>query len=140
RALEATVTTPGTNAYDMQAIGPAWTAVVGHQYQISVDIKSSVAGGKIRLVNQNGQYQQLDITPTTSWARYSWNLSAQETSPMLRLNFPAAGVYTFDNITITDLSTAPPADPAQVAAAVDSAMSRFIRTTMMRYAGKIKAW
>lgn len=140
RALEATVTTPGTNAYDMQAIGSGWTATVGTQYKVSVDIKSSVSNGRVRLVNQNAQYQQLDITPTTSWATYTWTLTAVETSPILRLNFPNAGVYTIDNITITDLTAGPPPGAADIAKAVDTAMSRFIRNSMMRYAGKVKMW
>jgi len=140
RALEANVTTAGTNAYDMQAIGSNWTATVGTQYRVSVDIKASVTNGRVRLVNQNNQYQQSDITPTTSWATYTWTLTALETSPILRLNFPNAGTYTVDNIKIADVSGGPPPDPQQVAAAVDSAMSRFIRASMTRYAGKVKAW
>jgi endo-1,4-beta-xylanase len=140
RALEATVTTPGTNAWDMQAIGANWTATVGTQYQVSVDIKASVGNGKVRLVNQNNQYQQSDITPSTSWTTYTWALTAQETSPSLRLNFPAAGVYTIDNIKINEVSSGSSLPPAQAAANIDSAMSRFIRSTVMRYKGKIKAW
>lgn len=140
RALQATVTTAGANAYDMQAIGSAWTAVVGKQYIVSADIKASVSGGKVRLVNQNNQYQQFDITPTTSWATYTWTLTALETSPMLRLNFPNTGVYTIDNIKIIDPSTGTPLTPAQIATAVDTAMSRFVRNSVTRYTGKVKAW
>jgi len=139
RALEATVTTAGANAYDMQAIGSGWTAVAGTQYKVSLDIKASVSGGKVRLVNQNSQYQQFDVTPTTSWASYSWTLTAVESSPILRLNFPAAGVYTIDNIKINEI-TAGPLPLAQAATNIDTAMSRFIRMTMTRYAGKVKAW
>lgn len=140
RALQATVTTPGTNAWDMQAIGPNWTATVGTQYKVSVDIKASVANGKVKLVNQNAQYQASDITPTTSWATYTWTLTAAETSPSLRLNFPAAGIYTIDNIKINEVVPGGQLPDEQVAANVDSAMSRFIRNTVTRYAGKIKAW
>ena len=140
RALEATVTSPGANAYDMQAIGSSWTAVVGRQYKIYVDIKASVNNGRVRLVNQNNQYQQSDITPTTSWATYSWTLTAAETAPILRLNFPAAGTYTIDNIKIFDATTGTPLTPVQIATAVDTAMSRYIRNTTTRYAGKVKAW
>lgn len=140
RALQATVTTAGANAYDMQAIGSAWTAVVGKQYIVSADIKASANGGTVRLVNQNNQYQQFDITPTTAWATYTWTLTALETSPMLRLNFPSTGVYTIDNIKIIDPSTGTPLTPAQIATAVDTAMSRFIRNSVTRYAGKVKAW
>jgi endo-1,4-beta-xylanase len=140
RALEVTVTTPGANAYDVQAIGPEWTAKVGNQYKVLVDIKSSVSGGKVRLVNQNTQYQQLDVTPTTTWATYTWTLTALETAPMIRLNFPSQGVYTIDNIRIIDPSTGTPLSNIEIAKAVDTAMSRFIRSTVTRYAGKIKAW
>jgi len=140
RALQASVTTPGTNAYDVQAIGPNWTAVVGTQYKVSVDIKSSVSNGKVRLVNQNSIYQQSDITPTTSWATYTWTLTAAETSPSLRLNFPSAGVYTIDNLKINEVTTGGALPAAQAAANVDSAMSRFIRNSVTRYSGKVKAW
>ena len=140
RALEATVVTPGANAYDMQSIGSAWTAVSGNIYKVSVDIKSSVEGGKVRLVMQNSVYQQLDITPTTSWATYTWTITLGENAPMLRFNFPSAGVYTIDNVTIVDVSGAPAPGSTQIATAIDSALSRFIRNTVTRYAGKIKAW
>lgn len=140
RALEVTVTTPGANAYDVQAIGPQWTATTGKTYTVQVDIKANVANGKLRLVNQNAQYQQFDLTPTASWATYTWTLTAQESAPMLRLNFPAAGVYTIDNIRITDASATTPVPPAELSKRVDTAMSRFIRLTASRYAGKVKAW
>lgn len=141
RALQVTVTTPGANAYDIQAIGPQWTATVGRQYTVSVDIKAAAVNGKVRLVNQNTQYQQSELTPTTAWATYSWTLSALETAPMLRLNFPAGGVYTIDNIRITDATTGTTTLPAaEIARNVDTALSRFVRSTASRYAGKIKAW
>jgi len=140
RALEANVTTAGTNAYDMQAIGPNWTATIGTQYRVSVDIKASVNNGKVRLVNQNNQYQQNDISPTTSWATYTWTLTAAETSPSLRLNFPAAGVYTIDNIKINEVTAGGPLPAAQAAENIDSALSRFVRNMVTRYKGKVKAW
>jgi endo-1,4-beta-xylanase len=140
RALQVTVGTPGANAYDIQAIGPQWTAIVGKQYTVSVDIKASVANGKVRLVNQAAQYQQSELTPTASWATYTWTLSALETAPLIRLNFPEAGVYTFDNLRITDATAGTALPAAEVAKNVDTAMSRFIRNTAGRYAGKVKAW
>jgi endo-1,4-beta-xylanase len=140
RAMQVNVTTPGANAYDVQAIGSSWNATAGSVYKVSVDIKSSVANGRVRLVMQNSVYQQLEITPTTSWETYTWTLTLGEPSPMLRFNFPSAGTYTMDNITIVDVSNAPPPPQEQIAVAVDSALSKFIRNTVMRYAGKIKAW
>jgi endo-1,4-beta-xylanase len=140
RAMQVNVTTPGANAYDVQAIGPSWNATSGLVYKVSVDIKASVSTGRVRLVMQNSAYQQLDITPTTSWETYTWTVTLGETSPMLRFNFPAAGSYTIDNITIVDVSNAPAPSQSQIATAVDSALSKFIRNTVMRYAGKVKAW
>jgi endo-1,4-beta-xylanase len=140
RALEATVMTAGANAWDMQAIGTNWTATIGTQYKVSVDVKASVSDGKVKLVNQNTLYQASDITPTTSWATYTWTLTALETSPSLRLNFPSAGVYTIDNIKINEVTAGAPLPAAQAAANIDSAMSRFIRNSAMRYAGKVRAW
>lgn len=140
RALQVTVNTPGANAYDIQAIGPNWTATNGTQYIVSIDIKSSVSGGKVRLLNQNNQYQQFEVTPTTTWQTYTWTLTALETSPSFRLNFPNAGVYTIDNITIKNASGGPAPQPEVIQARVDSALSRFVRNSMMRYAGKVYAW
>jgi endo-1,4-beta-xylanase len=140
RALEATVATAGANPWDMQVLGPTWTAKVGTQYKVSFDIKSSVANGKVRLVNQNNQYQASDITPTTAWTTYTWTLTAAETSPSLRLNFPVAGVYAIDNIKINEVTAGGALPAAQAAANVDSAMSRFIRSMVTRYSGKVKAW
>jgi endo-1,4-beta-xylanase len=141
RALEATVTAPGANAWDMQVLGPTWTATVGSKYQVSIDIKTSAVGGKLKLVNQNLQYQASDITTTsTGWTTYTWTLTAVETAPSLRLNFTMAGVYTIDNIKINEVTSGSDLPPAQAAVNIDSAMSRFIRNMVTRYSAKVRAW
>lgn len=146
RALQVNVTTPGANAYDVQAIGPQFPVTSGHTINFSIDIKAAAAGGTVRIVVQNTAYLQYDITPTTSWATYTFSLTVNESSPNIRLNFPSAGTYTVDNIVITDPSQAvagsgaQPATPAQAAAVIDAEMKRYITTTMTRYAGKINAW
>jgi endo-1,4-beta-xylanase len=91
-------------------------------------------------VNQNSQYQQFEISPTTSWTTYTWTLTALEASPSLRLNFPNTGTYAVDNITIKNATGGPAPQPQQVSENIDSAMSRFIRTSMMRYKGKVLSW
>lgn len=146
RALQVNVTTPGANAYDVQSIGPNFSVTSGHSINFSIDIKAVTAGGKVRVVVQNSNYLQYDITPTTSWATYTFSLTVNESSPSIRLNFPNAGTYTVDNIVITDPSQATqgagaqPATPAQAAAVIDAEMKRYITTTMTHYAGKINAW
>jgi endo-1,4-beta-xylanase len=140
--MQATVTTPGANAYDMQSIGTAFTVTPNKAYTVTVSIKSSVAG-KVRLVMQNTAYQQDDLTTTPGWATYTWNLTITEASPILRFNFPAAGVYVIDNATVVDPTSGGPLvqpTPAQTAAVIDTALKSFITTTVTHYKGKIKAW
>jgi len=146
RALEANVTTPGANAYDVQSIGPQFNTTSGHSVNVSIDIKSSVAGGTVRVVIQNTVYAAYDIMPTTSWATYKFSITVNEATPDIRLNFPTAGIYDVDNINISDPTQGTagtggqPATPAQAAAVIDAEMNRYITTTMTRYAGKINAW
>jgi endo-1,4-beta-xylanase len=142
RAMQATVTMPGANAYDMQSIGTAFTVTPNKTYTVTVSIKSSVAG-TVRLVMQNTVYQQDDLATTPGWATYTWNVTITEASPILRFNFPAAGVYTIDNATVTDPNsggTVIKPTPAQTAAVIDTALKKFITTTVTHYKGKIKAW
>jgi endo-1,4-beta-xylanase len=146
RSLQANVTTPGVNAYDVQSIGPNFAVTPGHVINFSVDIKASTASGKVRVVVQNVNYLQFDIVPTTAWATYTFSLTVNEASPIIRFNFPNAGVYNIDNMVITDPTQAVPAvgatlpTAAQSMAAIDNEMKRYITTTMTRYSGKIKAW
>jgi endo-1,4-beta-xylanase len=141
RAMQATVTTPGTNAYDMQSIGTAFNVTPGKLYKVTLSVKSAAAG-TIRLVMQNTAYQQDDIATTPGWATYTWNVTITEPSPILRFNFPAAGVYVIDNVTVTDPAsvTVTPPTQAQAAAVIDTALKQFITTTVTHYKGKIKAW
>jgi len=141
RAMQATVTTPGANAYDMQSIGTAFSVTPNKAYKVTLSIKSSVAG-TVRLVMQNTVYQQDDITTTPGWATYTWNLTITEASPILRFNFPAAGVYVIDNVSVVDpnAGSVTKPTPAQTATVIDTALHRFINTTVTRYKGRIKAW
>jgi len=141
RALQATVISPGTNAYDMQSIGTSFTVTPNKQYKVTLQIKSSVAGG-IRLVLQNTTYVQDDITTSPGWATYTWNITLTEPNPIFRLNYTNPGVYTIDNITLTDPNTGTVIKPnaMQKALVIDSALFRWISSTVNHYKGKIKAW
>jgi endo-1,4-beta-xylanase len=146
RALQANVTTPGTNAYDVQSLGPTFNVTSGHAISVSIDVKASVSGGSIKVIAQNTGYVEKVINPTTSWGTYTFSFTVNETTPSIRLNFPVAGIYTVDNIIITDPTQATggtggsAATPAQATAVIDAEMKRYITTTMTRYAGKINAW
>lgn len=141
RAMQATVTTPGANAYDMQSIGTAFSVTPNKTYTVTVSIKSAAAGD-VRLVMQNTSYQQDDLITTPGWATYTWNVTITEPSPILRFNFPTAGVYVIDNVSVVDPSSGGVIlpTPAQKAAVVDTALKQFITTTVTHYKGRIKAW
>ena len=136
RAFKVTVNTLGANAYDVQALGSNWTAVVGKQYQVKLFAKGA---GQIKLVNQNAAYSETTITVTGPWAEYTWNYTAGETLPQFKLQFPQLGAYWVDNIRIVE---APPAAPgnAVVAAKIDSVMKDWIQGMVTRYKDKVKAW
>jgi endo-1,4-beta-xylanase len=141
RAMQVTVTMPGTNAYDIQSIGTAFNVTPNKSYRVTVSIKSAAAGS-VNLVMQNTAYQQDAITTTPGWATYTWNLTITESSPILRFNFPTAGVYVIDNVSVTDpnsVSFTPPTS-AQADAVIDTALKTFVTTTVTRYKGRIKAW
>ncbi len=146
RALQVAVTTAGANAYDVQAIGPQFNITPGRTINFSIDIKAAAAGGKVRVVVQNVNYLQYEITPTTSWTTYTFSLTVAEASPIIRLNFPNTGTYAIDNITAGDATQATPgtgaspATAAQAATVIDNEMKRYITTTITHYANKINAW
>jgi endo-1,4-beta-xylanase len=147
RALQANVTTPGVNAYDVQSIGPTFNVKPGNTINFSVDIKTSNTSGKVRVVVQNVDYAQYDVlTTTTGWTTYTFSITVNEATPIIRFNFPVAGTYTIDNLVITDPTQAVPAvgakqpTTAQIAAVIQPEMVRYITTTMQRYNGKINAW
>lgn len=141
RAMQVTVTTPGANAYDLQSIGTAFSVTPGKIYKVSLAVKSAAAG-TVRLVMQNTAYQQYDLNTTPGWATYTWMVTITESSPILRFNFPAAGVYVIDNVSVTDPNSGTVILPtsAQTAAVVDTALRKYITTTVTHYKGKIKAW
>src|SRR6185436_17292076 len=45
RAMKVAVTTVATNAYNIQAVNDAWTAVSGHQYRITFYAKATAGSG-----------------------------------------------------------------------------------------------
>lgn len=136
RAFKVTVTTLGANPWSIQALGSNWTAVVGTQYQIKLMAKGS---GTIRLLNQNTAYAQNDINVSNTWAEYTWNYTAGETSPQFKLQFPQLGTYWVDNIRILETPPAPPGNAA-VAVKIDSVFKDWIQGMVNRYKDRVHAW
>ncbi|KAB7729948.1 hypothetical protein F5984_12230 [Rudanella paleaurantiibacter] len=141
RALRVTVTTPGANAYDMQSLGPSFTAVAGRQYRVSVSVKALSGSGQFKLVLQNTAYTENQLTfSTNAWATYVWNVTVGETNPQLKLHFNGAGTYLIDNVKVEDASAGAPPTSGQVATRVDNALKTWIQAMVGRYKDKVRAW
>ena len=147
RAFKVTITTPGANPYDVQMIQSnttnTWPGVMGTQYIMKLWAKTSTAGGSFRVINQVGSSATLtpnyDLYPTTSWVEYSIPFTCGESNPTLKFWFNKTATYWIDDIRIFQATNPPPGSPI-VAEKVDSALKRWIRASVMRYPGKVKAW
>ncbi|MCW3109622.1 MAG: xylanase [Segetibacter sp.] len=111
KAMKVSVVTPGANAYDVQSINSAWASVAGNVYTLSFYAKSNVGGRKLRAVQQTSTYAQKDFTLTTAWAKYEWIFTAQEANLKLRFNFPEAGTFYIDTVSIPTSNTIPAYTP-----------------------------
>ncbi|GEO11320.1 hypothetical protein SAE01_38160 [Segetibacter aerophilus] len=131
---------PG-NQWKVQVASDVFNTTVNTSYKVSFWIKAASAGGSGRLSTLPTAQYQNDFNVTTDWSQITWTFSARDAQSRISLDMGAvANTYFIDDVTVTDASSVVPANGAQVAAAVDTALSRFIRSTVTKYAGKIKAW
>ncbi len=141
RALKVTVTKVGTNAYDMQSLGPNFKTVAGKQYRISISIKSLTGKGQLKLVVQNSAYTENQLTfSTNTWSNYVWNVTINEINPQIKLHFNGEGTYLIDNIKIEDISLLTPPTNAEITKKVDAALKTWVQGNVGHYKDKIKAW
>lgn len=148
RAFKVTVSVLGANAYDVQMIQnntPTnfWPGIGGKQYVIKLWAKSTTTGGSFRIINQVGSSGLLapnyDLSPTSAWVEYSIPFTCAESNPTFKIWFNKLGTYWIDDIRIYEATAASPGSPI-VAEKVDSALKRWIRASVTRYPGKVKAW
>jgi len=100
KAMKVQVNTPGANAWDVQSIHSGWPSETGKLYTLSFYAKASSNGLVVRAVQQTNTYSQKDFNLTTSYQKYEWTITAQEANLKLRFNFPAAGTFYIDNVSI----------------------------------------
>lgn len=130
---------PG-NQWRVQVSSTAFTTIPGQQYTISYYVKAASAGGSIRLSTgpTAAQYQG-DQTIGTAWQLVSWTITASLSSTTFLFDMgQAANTYFIDDVSVKQVIAAP--SGGQIILKVDSALNKFITTTVTRYAGKIKAW
>ncbi len=147
RSFKVTVTTPGTNPYDVQMIQNNsstnnWPGVLGNQYVIKLWAKTSTTGGSFRIINQGTTASlapNYDLFPAAAWTEYSIPFTCPDNNPTLKFWFNNLGTYWIDNIRIYDATIASPGSQV-VIDRVDSSLKQWIRASVTRYPGKVKAW
>ncbi len=140
RALRAVVNKTGTNAWDMQSLGPNFTANAGKIYRISASIKSVSGGGRLKLVIQNEQYLENQLSFTNNnWNNYVWDATINETNPQFKIHFNGEGTYLIDNVKVEALGTASAADNSEIVKKVDAALKSWVQGSIKHYPN-VKAW
>lgn len=99
-ALQAGVRQLGANAWDAQSIHDDYNCQAGQTYTIRLMARSVGAAGRLRLVMQDTSYSAHDVSTTTSWALYSWQLTAPEGGLQFKIHWLALGTYQISNIRI----------------------------------------
>jgi glucuronoarabinoxylan endo-1,4-beta-xylanase len=102
-ALKIVVNTLGVNSWDIQSLGPSISLTVGKEYQFSFWGKSAEPGTSINTIIQNTVYTAKSHSLNTSWTRYTWKFTAQETSPSIRLRYPELGTVWIDDIRLEEV-------------------------------------
>jgi endo-1,4-beta-xylanase len=129
------------NQWKVQVGSDLFNTTVSTSYKVSFWIKALSAGGTGRLSTQPTAQYQSDFSTITDWTQVTWTFVAKDAQSRILFDMgAAANTYLIDDVTVTDATAVVPPNSAQVAVAVDSALSKFIRSTVTRYAGKIKAW
>jgi endo-1,4-beta-xylanase len=100
RAMKVSITTAGSAGYSIQAVNDAWPSVTGKEYTLTFHAKAATTAKNIRVVQQTNTYTAKDFTLTNAWQKYQWTFTAQDAGLQLRLNFPEAGTFYVDNLSI----------------------------------------
>ncbi|HSF70715.1 MAG TPA: endo-1,4-beta-xylanase, partial [Methylotenera sp.] len=127
--------------WKVQIASDLFNTTVNDLYKVTFWIKSLSAGGSGRLSTQPTAQYQSDFTTSNTWTQLSWTFTAKDAQTRILFDMGAvANTYYIDDVKIVNASSTVTPDQAVVIAAVDSALSRFIRNTVTHYAGKVNAW
>ena len=89
KALKVVINSFGAtpNPWDVQSLGPSLSMTTGSDYTLTFWAKAAVNGTQIKTVIQNGSYLARNHTLSTTWTQYTWNFTAAEDSPSIRLQY-----------------------------------------------------
>jgi O-glycosyl hydrolase len=105
-SLQAEVSALGTNAWDIQSLGPTIALTNGQNYILSFYARADADGREMNMVVQSPGYTQNTFTLSTTWQRYSWTFVAPGDSPVLNIQYRSIGTFQIDNVMIVT-QTAP---------------------------------
>lgn len=141
RSFKAVTATNG-EYWSVQLASDLFNTTVGTTYKISFWIKAAAANGKMRISTGKTASYSPDFATTTGWSLIEWTFAAKDDESRILFDMGGtANTYFIDDVTVTSLTAANGGTiTSEEVARVDTAMSRFIRASMMRYAGRVKAW
>ncbi len=110
-SFRANVTATGANPWDVQTIGPAFTAAVGIPHQLTFWARSATGGNSIRVIVQKdaapAYYGAQDFVVTNTWQQYTFNFTPTQAAVTLRMHYIGTGDFYFDDFAIPDVSGGP---------------------------------
>ncbi len=99
-ALRVQVDALGGNSWDVQTLGPSLSLTVGEEYTLTLWGRAETAGTSVRMVLQNSQWRSRDFSLGSAWQEYTWNFTAAESSPQLKMHYFETGGILLDDIRI----------------------------------------
>ena len=142
RSLKAEVTAAGSQ-WSVQLASDLFNTTNDYIYKITFWIKAATEGGKMRVSTGPTASYSSDFTTSTSWTQQEYSFTAKEAQSRILFDLGSTpNTYYIDDVTVVNVGTPTSGGniTPETVAKVDTAMSRFIRASMMRYAGKVKAW
>lgn len=137
RAMKVMVAAPGQYQYSIQAYSDLFPVTAGNVYSFTFYARADVIGSKFKAVVQNTTYQEKTFFLTQNWEQYTFTFTANEPSLTIRLHFPSAGTFYFDELSMLKPASGDNAvDPVKL----DNAMKQFITSTINRYKSRIHSW
>lgn len=98
KALKIEVTSLGVNVWNVQSLGPTVSLTTGSPYRLTFWAKASAPGNSVRMVMQDSVFDSKTFNLGTDWTQYTWDLTAKEASPSVRINYLQTGSIWMDDI------------------------------------------
>lgn len=138
----------GIDNWKLQILGPSFSTVEDHEYQITFWIRASGSGALWQLESRTGgstNYTGDQPTPLT-WTKQSVNFTAKASDAAIAFDMgkTPVGVFTYiDDVQIVDLT--PDDDdgstgPGTTEEEVDAALRTWITGMVNHYKGKVAGW